>query len=302
MIDEEQLAHRLRDEVAGVPVPRSVTTMTPPRRRTTRGRVILAVAVAAVAASVAADFFGASLWPGGQQHEAAASASQPWASESDQMLIRCGSRGSPFRPALVDEGGLDLSRDDRADVESALDRLRDDAGMDAPKALQQTSGQIPWVVVAHDGGEGPSFTVLLPERAGGTVRLDTADVVELKRSGTSLRAHTWGGRCGAEPALDEQQTWANVQWSGAPERSVTTVHLKVTETQCSGGRDPKGHLGQPFLVETDKSVTVYWSADAVPGGGLCAGNPSVERTLRLAEPLGDRELLDGSMYPPRRVR
>jgi hypothetical protein len=72
----------------------------------------------------------------------------------------------------------------------------------------------------------------------------------------------------------------------------------VNELQCASGRDPSEFLEDPRVEETPESVTVFWTSQPVVGGADCQGNPSVERTIELDEPLGDRQLLDGSSYPP----
>jgi hypothetical protein len=72
----------------------------------------------------------------------------------------------------------------------------------------------------------------------------------------------------------------------------------VHELACTSGRDPSDFLQEPRIVQSDESVTVYWTSIPAEGDQNCIGNPSVERTIELDEPLGDRALLDGSTYPP----
>lgn len=299
MIDEERLAQRLRDELAAVPVPRSVTT--PPRRKVSPRRGVWVAAVASLAASVAAVLVGVTLWPGSTQDAAAPNGGLPWQTRDGEMLVRCGSSGTPFAPSIVDEGGLDLTAGERSGVDSALDRLRDGAGIDAPKALQETEGKVGWVAVARGTSPDRVLTVLLPETKGGSVRLATAQLVELDDSLGSLRTGSWGGGCGAEPAPNGAGVWANVVAAAVPDPSADTIRVELSETECSSG-DLDKRLGEPYLVETEEAVTVYWPAQAVSGGALCMGHPTVKRTVTLARPLGDRELLDGSRYPARRVQ
>jgi len=55
------------------------------------------------------------------------------------------------------------------------------------------------------------------------------------------------------------------------------------------------------VVETVDSVTIYWTSEPPSGGQDCQGNPSVERVVKLSEPLDARTVLDGFSYPPREV-
>lgn len=116
---------------------------------------------------------------------------------------------------------------------------------------------------------------------------------------------TWSGMggCRLEPVLDGAAAqWASVSApEGGLDRSSPAPVIGVSERECTGARDPVVHLHEPYVVELDDSVTVYWTSDAPEGAQACPGNPVVEQTLTLDEPLGDRELLDGSVYPPRPV-
>jgi hypothetical protein len=89
--------------------------------------------------------------------------------------------------------------------------------------------------------------------------------------------------------------------AGGLDSSSTTVTLLVHELQCAGAREPDPYLHEPDVTESDDSVVVTWTSDAITSEATCPGNPSVERTITLSEPLGDRPLLDGSYYPPRPV-
>ncbi len=52
-----------------------------------------------------------------------------------------------------------------------------------------------------------------------------------------------------------------------------------------------------MVVEAADAVTVYWTSDAIEGAAGCPGNPVVRRVVKLDQPLGNRELLDGSSWP-----
>ena len=79
-------------------------------------------------------------------------------------------------------------------------------------------------------------------------------------------------------------------------RASTTLTVGVNEFACTSSRDPTPFPRTPTVVETDSSVTVYWTSSAPTGDQSCPG--TVEQQTTLAQPLGDRDLLDASSWPP----
>jgi hypothetical protein len=108
---------------------------------------------------------------------------------------------------------------------------------------------------------------------------------------------TGGGGCRIQPLLEDGHMWVELH-SKDLDRTSNEPMIEVNELDCTSSRDPAPFLHDPYVVETDESVTVYWTSTPPEGGQTCPGNPSVSRPLPLDEPLGDRELLDGSTYPP----
>ena len=49
----------------------------------------------------------------------------------------------------------------------------------------------------------------------------------------------------------------------------------------------------------EQAVTVTVTVSEIAGGADCPGNPSVPITIELSQPLGERTILDGSVFPPR---
>lgn len=226
--------------------------------------------------------------------------------DGDVALTCGGGTADDAFPASALDGGLEPT--DRAGLEAALDVLAAEAGIDAPPALQGTpASEAPWFVLREtadavllavgdwgpDGPQGPQAMSVGMERADG-----------------GWRAAGWGG-CFLMPALAEEHTF----WTalGAPDASADDVvlSLQVMERACTGGREPDGFLHEPVVVETADAVTIAWTsgyfvgeppADTESMGWTCPGNPSVERTVTLQEPLGDRAVLDGSTWPATDVR
>jgi hypothetical protein len=52
------------------------------------------------------------------------------------------------------------------------------------------------------------------------------------------------------------------------------------------------------LAETDEAVSIVMLVESAEGGQTCPGNPSFEYHVELTSPLGDRTVLDASVYPP----
>jgi hypothetical protein len=121
--------------------------------------------------------------------------------------------------------------------------------------------------------------------------------VGLDKQGDRLRVAGWGD-CRLRPVLEAGAAWARVSASTAAlDPEATSVPVQVTETECTSSRDPEPHLRKPVVVETDETVTVYWTTEEATGGQKCPGNPPAERVVELDGPLGDRAVLDGSTWP-----
>lgn len=135
-----------------------------------------------------------------------------------------------------------------------------------------------------DTGAGPGATVLGLEREDG--------------------AWVWtgGGDCHLQPVLAPGEAWVEVQRATPSPDDERLLRVRLSERECVSGRDPGPFLQEPSVTETEESVVVSWTADRLPRSATCQGNPSVTRTVRLEEPLGDRAVLDGSTWPPSEIR
>lgn len=94
--------------------------------------------------------------------------------------------------------------------------------------------------------------------------------------------------------------WAFAAGAYPPGPRDTTLELLVSETQCSSGRDIEG-LIQAATLYDETRIDVILSAPALGGGEdavyNCMGMPPTEYELVLTEPVGDREVVDMSVYP-----
>lgn len=219
-----------------------------------------------------------------------------------EMQVSCG--GEPGWPPSVMADGIDppVPADE---ISAALDAVATD-----PELAVETGRVLPdggdteWRVLTGDaqhlllgigawtdGGpsDGPSDG---PDGRGQYMSLE-------------LEGQTWVWRGHGDcrrlvPLLEpDGSSWVELSAPAAGlDRTSTTLTVGVNEIACTSSRDPEPFLRLPAVVETEKSVTVYWTSDAPTGDQSCPGNPTVEQQVTLAEPLRDRDLLDASSWPP----
>ncbi|HET6562394.1 MAG TPA: hypothetical protein VFG72_11000 [Marmoricola sp.] len=213
----------------------------------------------------------------------------------NELMVSCGE--PPGWPVSAMDGGID-SRLESDDVASALRLLAKEAGIDAPRALQDVSiDEAPWFVLAETG---TTATV-----ATGAWDADGPDqdaqIVELERAGEGWVARGWGDCTSLAPVIEPGLQWVRV--NAAPDLDPASAELEVTvnEVECTSGRDPRPFLRRPTIVESDDSVTISWTSEAPEGDARCVGNPLVPQVVQLEEPLADRVLLDASAWPARLI-
>ena len=110
-----------------------------------------------------------------------------------------------------------------------------------------------------------------------------------------------GGDCHLSPILRTDADWVDVTAAATAPDDARTLVVDVTERQCTSARDPRPFLKDPVVVETAESVTVYGTTAPMTEAAECPGNPTVQQTIVLAGPLGDRVVRDGATWPPREV-
>ena len=110
------------------------------------------------------------------------------------------------------------------------------------------------------------------------------------------------GACKAAPVLPAGISMADF-WldpdAPAPGPDATTLHGIIVERACANGDPPTGRVRPPVVVYGEGTVTITVTVSETPGGADCPGNPSVPITIELSQPLGERTILDGSVFPPR---
>lgn len=228
-----------------------------------------------------------------------------------EVALTCG-RDLAFPPSALEDGDPELMADEELTKE--IGELIEAFLRQVPEGREsgvEAGGE--WRILAGDR-ERREFTVAL-----GSWALDEAPAkghrMHLERGGptdlpweperlgvdTDLHITSWGS-CTVEPVLSAEANWVDVH---LPEDATLDgddreVPVRLRERACAGGRDPRSHLHEPAVAYGEDAVVVYWTSEPL-STATCPMNPFVDRTLELEEALGDRELRDGSVWPPRPV-
>jgi hypothetical protein len=203
--------------------------------------------------------------------------------------------GSLSWPVSAMDGGVDGLIDD-AEVDAALAAVAEEAPMDAPEAE-------PWIALAAGESAGSKLVILgvgpwSSETGPGAGALSVA----LESTETGWKVASWGD-CQLHVALPAGRTQVELTApDGGVDGNTTAPTVMVNERECTSGRDPNTYLGEPEVTETADTVSVFLTSESAVGDQNCQGNPSVPLTLELAEPIGDRELVDGGTWPPRPIQ
>ena len=92
-------------------------------------------------------------------------------------------------------------------------------------------------------------------------------------------------------------TWALDPAFPAPGPASTELHILVWGTTCSSGLPTTGRISAPDIEYAPDVVTITIGVRPLSGVQTCQGVPGTPATVRLAEPLGTRTLLDGGRVP-----
>jgi hypothetical protein len=168
--------------------------------------------------------------------------------------------------------------------------------LDALRKLRQTmdGAMLPedgWKVVSDDD---QTTTLLAPLR--GSFASAT-----FEKSDGGWEPRGWG-ECVPRLVQEDKSVlrWAFTRGSYPPDADATELEVLVTEVQCSGGRDIEG-LIEPRVAYGESTIEVVLLAPGLSTGKneayTCLGTSPTEYTLGLEEPVGDREVIDVSVYP-----
>jgi hypothetical protein len=198
--------------------------------------------------------------------------------------LSCGGLGFPA-DVLAGEGSAEMNRDVAA---QALRRHLETGGLEV-EFLPDTG----WIEARRSDD---SVLYLAPDSSGDGGWAS----VSVERDGDEWSVQGWGG-CDLQPDVGP---WLGIaSFRVAPHEELdpaaTQLDVLVTERACASGSDALGRTVAPAVVSDDTSVTVIFAVRPRGGGNTCPSNPETPFVLELPEPLGERELLDGSSIPPR---
>jgi hypothetical protein len=92
-------------------------------------------------------------------------------------------------------------------------------------------------------------------------------------------------------------------WWPDPDATQSTddlvLHVLATDLDCASARPTGDRLEPPTVEMTADEVVVTLTAEPVTGGQECPSHPPTPYEVRLEEPIGERQLLDGAYWPPR---
>ena len=199
-----------------------------------------------------------------------------------EPLLSCD--GRPFRPSVFEQPAGAEDADDPA-AAALRDLIANPRGIepiptDGYRVLHRSDRLAQFAV-----GEPPYLQ---------SVWLDTRD-------------DAWGfagsGGCAVRPWREDAEA---VVWELDPSRPLEAARSSftalVSENACTGGADPRPRLEEPQIRSTEDAVIVTMFIRPLGAGPdqvfTCIGRPPVPVEVELEEPLGDRLLLDGGLYPP----
>jgi hypothetical protein len=103
------------------------------------------------------------------------------------------------------------------------------------------------------------------------------------------------------PATDVSRAELWFDPARVPTADDHELHLIIVETACASGATPEGRILAPRVVYGPDAVLIEVTVRHRPGGQDCQGNPEHPLTIPLSERLGDRQVRDASVLPPKLV-
>ena len=108
------------------------------------------------------------------------------------------------------------------------------------------------------------------------------------------------GQCRIEV---DAEGWGNARFvidpKARPDPETDQISVLATENACAGGRAPEDRQVKPVILSEDAhTISIVILVEPTHGATACPGNPAFPIEVELGSPLGDREILDASVYPP----
>ena len=117
-----------------------------------------------------------------------------------------------------------------------------------------------------------------------------------------LRDGQWAPRGWGQCRIElEADGWGNARFTldpaVPPDPRSSTLSVLATEMACASGQAPHDREVRALVLdETNEAVSIVILVE--PRGGDCPSNPSFDFQVDLGSPLGDRTILDASVFPP----
>lgn len=197
-----------------------------------------------------------------------------------KRLYSCG-RGGAFEGASL-EGPADLEDDDSALGRALRGLIRTGDGVRVGEGwrIVWEKGRTVHVAAPSLDGEHPFVSALF------------------ESSGSEWDPVGWG-EC-TPTAVVGNRSPAIWKLREVPSADSSELQVTLEERACSGGRELTNANTRSDVDYSETAITIIVTADPL-GDGMytCPLQPS-SFTIQLNEPVGDRQLLDGSVYPPAR--
>jgi hypothetical protein len=137
----------------------------------------------------------------------------------------------------------------------------------------------------------------------GDVRTHELRIVERITGATNVPDGTWmltaAGPCTQRTDLGGDLGDADLTLAGVPSPDTRTLEVLVHERACASGQTADGRVELVALEETPDEVRLRIGVHGLDSAQTCPSNPPTPFTVELSEPLGDREVIDASVVPPR---
>ena len=210
------------------------------------------------------------------------------ASELSVRTLEPPSRLAPSAMDPIADDGISVVSHNRVDEETGSRTVLLGRVGPAPSLVMVNFNDESEVIAARDNRW---YTAWWPgvDEPGGISAVDNRRVV---MTGVQDPSAEIEGRVG--PA----EWWVDPAAAPLP-TDATTVPAMIRERACASGQSPEDRLVDPVVFSSADAVLVNVWVRRLSGGQDCQGNPELPIEITLPEPLGDRELLDGSSVPPR---
>lgn len=124
--------------------------------------------------------------------------------------------------------------------------------------------------------------------------------VVLRRNGEEWVYSQSGSSCIVQPY---RKGFTMARWGLHPDAapvsaSTDALDVLANDQTCASGVGPEERLTEPAVEVTPQAIIITFASRPPDGAQNCASHPPARRQVQLPEPLGNRDLLDGGLYPP----